>query len=155
MESVGRYLDTGTAAAYVGLSPGTLRRMRVDGSGPRHAKLGRRVLYDVHRLDEWMEAHGRRFTGQAGVVRLPDAGPDDAGPGDAGTVAARIAGRYLDTGAAAAYVGLSASKLNRMRAEGGGPRYAKRGRRVLYDVHGLDEWIAAHERRFTGGRDEA
>ena len=64
-------------------------------------------------------------------------------------------GRYLDTGTAAAYVGLGPSTLNRMRVGGGGPRYAKRGRRVLYDVRGLDDWVAAHERRFTGERDEA
>ncbi|MDE0051577.1 MAG: hypothetical protein OXO52_17445 [Rhodospirillales bacterium] len=61
--------------------------------------------------------------------------------------------RYLDTGAAAAHVGLSLSKLNRMRAEGSGPPFARKGRRVLYDTRRLDERVAAHERRFTSERD--
>ena len=142
MESGRRYLDTGAAAAYVGLSPDTLNRMRVEGAGPRYAKLGRRVVYALHRLDLWMEARGRR---SRRPERLPGDDRDCSGP-DA-TASWR---RYLDTKAAAAHVGLSPGKLNRMRVEGCGPRYAKKGRRVLYDVHDLDAWIEAHERRFTG-----
>lgn len=157
MESGRRYLDTGAAAAYVGLSPSTLNRMRVEGGGPRYAKLGSRVVYDVHRLDAWTEAHKQRFAGRADGRgcrardgrRIPDAHPD--GPGTDATETGR---RYLDTDAAAAYVGLGPSTLNRLRAVGGGPLYAKRGRRVLYDVQELDSWIAAHERGFTGERDE-
>ena len=142
MESGRRYLDTGAAAAYVGLSPDTLNRMRVEGAGPRYAKLGRRVVYALHRLDLWMEArerHSRR------TRRHPGDDRDCSGPN--ATASWR---RYLDTEAAAARVGLSPGKLNRMRVEGCGPRYAKKGRRVLYDVHDLDAWIDAHERRFTG-----
>ena len=66
METTGRYLDTKAAADYLGLSPSTLNRMRVTGDGPRYSKLGRRVIYDVHDLDAWIEERKRRFTGESG-----------------------------------------------------------------------------------------
>ena len=42
--------------------------MRVTGEGPRYSKLGRRVIYDVHDLDAWIEARKRRFTGESAGV---------------------------------------------------------------------------------------
>ncbi|MDE0407757.1 MAG: helix-turn-helix domain-containing protein [Alphaproteobacteria bacterium] len=60
-----RYLDTKQAAAYLGLSPKTLVKMRVTGGGPRYAKVGRRVIYDVADLDSWVEKRKRRFTGES------------------------------------------------------------------------------------------
>ena len=65
LETTGRYLDTKAAADYLGLSPSTLNRMRVTGDGPRYSKLGRRVIYDVHDLDAWIEERKRRFTGES------------------------------------------------------------------------------------------
>ena len=50
---------------------------------------------------------------------------------------------------AAAYIPLSASKLNKLRLYGGGPIYTKVGGRILYDRRHLDEWISAGERRST------
>ena len=44
---------------------------------------------------------------------------------------------------------MSASTLNRMRTEGGEPRYTKRGRRVIYDIADLDEWMEEGKRRST------
>ena len=58
--------------------------------------------------------------------------------------------RYLDTVQAASYLGLSPSTLSRMRVTGGGPRYSKAGRRVIYDVRDLDTWVEERKRRFTG-----
>ena len=79
MSSTGqRYLDTRQAAAYLGLSPKTLHdrvhsgryralpsrqaaaylgliKMRITGEGPRYAKVGRRVIYDMADLDAWVE----------------------------------------------------------------------------------------------------
>ena len=56
MSSTGqRYLDTRQAAAYLGLSPKTLIKMRITGEGPRYAKVGRRVIYDMADLDAWVE----------------------------------------------------------------------------------------------------
>lgn len=64
-EAAPRYLDTGQAAAYLGMSPATLNKMRVSGEGPRYVKAGRRVIYDVRDLDAWMEERKRSFTGEA------------------------------------------------------------------------------------------
>ena len=50
-----RYLDTRAAARYVGLSESTMRRMRREDRGPPWVRKGRRVLYDIHALDAWME----------------------------------------------------------------------------------------------------
>jgi len=58
--------------------------------------------------------------------------------------------RYLNTRQSADYVGLSPSTLNRMRVTGEGPRYAKAGRRVLYERVDLEAWINARKRTFTG-----
>lgn len=58
--------------------------------------------------------------------------------------------RYLDTKQAADYLGLSVSTLEKLRVTGRGPRYAKAGRRVIYDRRDLDRWMAARKRGFTG-----
>ncbi len=58
--------------------------------------------------------------------------------------------RYLDTRQAGAYVGLSVKTLEKLRVTGRGPRYAKAGRRVIYDRRDLDEWVAERKRGFTG-----
>ena len=54
--------------------------------------------------------------------------------------------RYFNAKEAAAYLGLSARTLNRMRVPGKGPRYTKKGRRVIYDIADLDDWIAEDKR---------
>ena len=58
--------------------------------------------------------------------------------------------RYLDTKQAAAYLGLSLKTLEKLRVTGRGPRFAKAGRRVIYDRRDLDKWVAARKRGFTG-----
>lgn len=60
-----RYLDTKQAAAYLGISPKTLNKMRVTGTGPRYAKANRRVIYDLRDLDRWVEDRKRDFTGES------------------------------------------------------------------------------------------
>ena len=52
--------------------------------------------------------------------------------------------RHLSVKEASNYTGLSHSTLNKLRCSGGGPRFAKIGRRVLYDIADLDSWIATH-----------
>lgn len=64
-DTVPRYLDTVRAAAWIGLSPKTLQRMRVTGDGPLYAKWGRRVIYDRFDLDDWVAGRKRRFTGES------------------------------------------------------------------------------------------
>jgi hypothetical protein len=55
----------------------------------------------------------------------------------------------LSTIEAARYLGLSISFLNKLRSGGGGPRYAKVGRRVIYPRVDLDLWLASRERQST------
>lgn len=46
-------LSTSEAAAYLGLSRGTLEGWRSLGKGPRYRKFGRRVLYELKDLDDY------------------------------------------------------------------------------------------------------
>ena len=57
--------------------------------------------------------------------------------------------RMLRTCEAADYCGSSASTFEKLRLFGGGPRYMKIGRRVVYDPTDLDAWLAANRRTST------
>lgn len=48
---------------------------------------------------------------------------------------------YLDTEAAADFTSISAVQLAEWRSRGGGPRYIKMGRKVLYRVSDLREFV--------------
>jgi hypothetical protein len=61
----------------------------------------------------------------------------------------QIASRYLGTKDAAAYVRFSPRTLEKMRCVGGGPRYLKRGKKVLYAVEDLDAWLRVDARSST------
>jgi predicted DNA-binding transcriptional regulator AlpA len=50
-----RLLRTADAAAYLGLSPSLLEKLRLRLEGPTYVKLGQAVCYDVRDLDEWVE----------------------------------------------------------------------------------------------------
>ena len=50
-----RYLNTTSAAEYLGLAPGTLENWRYKNEGPRFVHLGRSVRYDIKALDTWVE----------------------------------------------------------------------------------------------------
>ena len=60
---------------------------------------------------------------------------------------ARRPSRYFDTHQAATYLAISTRTLERLRLVGGGPTYAKAGRKVVYCKEWLDEWLEA--RSFT------
>lgn len=57
--------------------------------------------------------------------------------------------KRLNVKEAAAYLGLSASSLNKLRTYGGGPKYYKLIQRVVYDVRDLDAWVADRSRTST------
>jgi hypothetical protein len=59
------------------------------------------------------------------------------------------ANEYLDTSDAAATLRLSQSTLNKWRLTGGGPKYLKLGRRVLYSRDTLNAWAKGRERAST------
>jgi excisionase family DNA binding protein len=49
------WFTTPEAAEYLGLHPGTLRRWRIDGSGPQVCRAGNAVRYRRNHLDEFLE----------------------------------------------------------------------------------------------------
>ncbi len=51
--------------------------------------------------------------------------------------------RYLTNDEAAAFLRLSPRTLEKMRVIGGGPRFRKFGRRVMYAVADLEAWADA------------
>jgi hypothetical protein len=63
-------LDAAAAAGYMGISSGTLAKMRLAGNSPLYLKLGRRVLYRRVDLDAWLETRLARNTSDA-QKRLP------------------------------------------------------------------------------------
>ena len=58
-------------------------------------------------------------------------------------------GGALDTPLAATYLGLSPATLETLRSRGGGPRFSKLGRRVVYQREELDAWMAERSQRST------
>jgi predicted DNA-binding transcriptional regulator AlpA len=61
------YLRAPSAAAYLGLSPSTLAKMRLRGDGPVYRKCGRRiVVYAVSDLDSFLAQRRRRSTSDEG-----------------------------------------------------------------------------------------
>lgn len=53
---------------------------------------------------------------------------------------------YLDTEAAAAFTSISAVQLAEWRSRGGGPRYIKMGRKVLYAITDLRAFVDSFAR---------
>ncbi|BBF93424.1 helix-turn-helix transcriptional regulator [Blastochloris tepida] len=56
---------------------------------------------------------------------------------------------FLNVVAAAKYLGLGKSTLDKWRCTGGGPRFSKLGARVVYAKPDLDQWVAANRRAST------
>ena len=63
-------------------------------------------------------------------------------PAAAVSTAACAAQRYLTNDEAAEYLRLSPRTLEKQRVIGGGPKFRKFGRRVMYAVADLDAWAA-------------
>lgn len=59
------YLSQPEAAELLRLSPRTLERHRLSGTGPRFCRLGRRVVYRRADLDAWAEENAFRSTSEA------------------------------------------------------------------------------------------
>ena len=60
-----RVISTIEAARIVGLSESTLAKLRLNGNGPVYCKLGRRVVYRLVDLDEWLQSRTTRDTSDA------------------------------------------------------------------------------------------
>jgi predicted DNA-binding transcriptional regulator AlpA len=57
--------------------------------------------------------------------------------------------RLLSVREAAEFLGISASWLNKARLCGTAPTATIIGRRVLYDIHDLETWLATRKQRNT------
>ena len=53
------------AAQIVGLSQSTLAKLRLNGNGPVYCKLGRRVVYRLADLEQWLQSRVARDTSDA------------------------------------------------------------------------------------------
>ena len=62
------YLDNDEAAAFLKLSPRTLEKQRVRGSGPAYHKFGRRVVYAIADLQAWSAQRRYSSTAQFDVA---------------------------------------------------------------------------------------
>ena len=74
MESL---LNQKQAARILGISVRTLERHRVEGTGPRYARLGRLIRYNPVDLKEFVDSNLQKSTSQnskARPVRLPPLG---------------------------------------------------------------------------------
>ena len=58
------FINTESAARRIGLHPDTLRRLRRTGGGPRYARVGTAVRYDIRELDRWLEERSFRSTAE-------------------------------------------------------------------------------------------
>ena len=63
-----RLFRTPDAARYLALAESTLEKSRLTGTGPRFAKLGRAVVYDIQDLDVWVEARKAESTSTPGAA---------------------------------------------------------------------------------------
>ena len=72
------WLDTARAAQYIGYGVPTLERYRISGAGPVYSRVGRRVLYHVDDLDEWMRL-GRRRSTSGPLIPSPRERDQDSG----------------------------------------------------------------------------
>lgn len=63
--------------------------------------------------------------------------------------------RKVSAPEAAQYLGISASTLSKLRVFGGGPKFHKLGRRVVYDIRDLDGWFEARQRSSTSDTGDA
>jgi predicted DNA-binding transcriptional regulator AlpA len=60
------YLTQDEVAALLRLSPRTLERHRLAGTGPKYTKLGRRVVYKRSSVEAWAAANTFSSTSEAG-----------------------------------------------------------------------------------------
>lgn len=60
----------------------------------------------------------------------------------------------LNTAEAADYCGISKSSLDKKRGSGDGPAYEKIGRRVVYKLEELNDWLEQRKRTSTSSRDK-
>jgi hypothetical protein len=68
-------LGTPAAARRVGVSPRTLEKHRIYGTGPNYSKVSGRVFYAIGDLTEWAKRGARHSTSHPGNTTVPGAIP--------------------------------------------------------------------------------
>ena len=71
MKSPNSFLTQSEAAETLRISTRTLERMRLEGSGPKFTKAGRRVLYRPELLEKWADAQTFQSTSEAELAQRP------------------------------------------------------------------------------------
>lgn len=61
------YVDTAELAAATGIAASSWEKRRLSGDTPPYLKVGRRVLYDLRLVGEWLEKHRRVSTSDQGA----------------------------------------------------------------------------------------
>ena len=61
-----RYLRTAEAARFLSLSPRTLEKHRIYGTGPAYRKIGGRVVYALDDLNAWADLGAKTSTTDPG-----------------------------------------------------------------------------------------
>jgi predicted DNA-binding transcriptional regulator AlpA len=72
MAEMPKVVSAKMAARVVGLSESTLAKLRLNGNGPLYCKLGRRVVYRLSDLEQWLQSRTTRDTSDADA-RFPKA----------------------------------------------------------------------------------
>jgi predicted DNA-binding transcriptional regulator AlpA len=141
-----RFVCTKEAAAFTGVSSRTLEKHRTCGTGPQFCKVGGRVLYAVDDLTGWITRGAKRSTSEPDTI--PPAKPLDQVnrvglvPDSTIVIDTETAtARSMSTPEAARFLGLSVQTLSKHRTYGSGPRWSKIGRRVVYAIGDLTEWV--------------
>jgi hypothetical protein len=62
-----RYLRTAEAARFLSLSPRTMEKHRIYGTGPAYRKIGGRVVYTISDLKTWADRGTKISTSDPGV----------------------------------------------------------------------------------------
>jgi predicted DNA-binding transcriptional regulator AlpA len=65
MADLPKVVSAKIAARFVGLSASTLAKLRLNGNGPLYCKLGRRVVYRLSDLEQWLQSRTARDTSDA------------------------------------------------------------------------------------------
>jgi|TARA_B100000519_G_C14189694_1_gene412531 hypothetical protein len=82
-------------------------------------------------------------------MEVPTMRPNPSRPAAAATDTPAQPQRYLTNDEAAEYLRLSPRTLEKQRVIGGGPKFRKFGRRVMYTVADLDAWADARSYEAT------
>lgn len=65
-----QYLDTIQLAERTGIAASTWEKRRLSGQTPTYLKVGRRVLYNLQEVQEWLAQHRRHSTSDIGGANV-------------------------------------------------------------------------------------